>query len=169
MIFADAKPNKAHLALAELERKGRLKAVITQNIDGLHQVAGSSIVLELHGSIHRNYCMGCNEKYNLEYILTSHDMVPKCRNCGGTVRPDVTLYEESLDTAIMNKAILFIKKADALIVGGTSLAVYPAAGLIEYYKGNKLVLINKSSTPYDRRANIIINESIGEVLDAAAT
>jgi len=167
MIFTNAKPNKAHLALSALEKKGLLKAVITQNIDGLHQTAGSTNVLELHGSVHRNYCMDCLERYNLEYILTSHDVVPKCNKCGGIVRPDVTLYEENLNTVVMEAAISYIEKADVLIVGGTSLAVYPAAGLIDYYKGNKLVLINKSSTPYDQRANLVINESIGKVLDEA--
>lgn len=167
MIFVDAKPNKAHKVLSELEREGRLKAVITQNIDGLHQAAGSNNVLELHGSVHRNYCMDCMEKYSLEYILDHHDIVPICKVCGGIVRPDVTLYEESLDMDVVSTAISLIKNADMLIVGGTSLAVYPAAGLIDYYEGSKLVLINKSSTLYDRRANLVINESIGKVLNAA--
>lgn len=167
MIFSAAKPNKAHLALAELERKGVLKAVVTQNIDGLHQSAGSKNVLELHGSVHRNYCMNCGEKFNLEYILNCREAVPRCNKCDGIVRPEVTLYEESLDTNVLNTAIAYIKEADILIVGGTSLAVYPAASLIDYYKGNKLVLINKSTTPYDQRANLIINESIGKVLDEA--
>ena len=167
MLFATAKPNKAHLALAELENRGVLKAVVTQNIDGLHQAAGSKNVLELHGSVHRNHCMNCGEKFSMEYILNCKEAVPKCNKCNGTVKPDVTLYEESLDMDVLNTAIAYIKEADVLIVGGTSLAVYPAAGLIDYYRGSKLVLINKSTTPYDRRANLIINESIGKVLDEA--
>lgn len=167
MIFTDARPNKAHLALSALEKEGRLKAVITQNIDGLHQSAGSRNVIELHGSVHRNYCMDCLEKYDLSYVLSSRGIVPKCGKCNGIVRPDVTLYEESLNTGVINAAISRIEKADLLIVGGTSLAVYPAAGLIDYYRGNKLVLINKSPTPYDRRAGLVINESIGKVLDEA--
>lgn len=165
MIFANALPNKAHEALTVLEKKGLLKAIITQNIDCLHQLAGSSNVIELHGSVHRNYCMDCQEKYNLEYVLNSYEVVPKCNKCGGIVRPDVILYEESLDTNILDNAISYIKNADMLIVGGTSLAVYPAAGLIDYYRGNKLVLINKSATPYDKKANLVINESIGKVLN----
>lgn len=165
LIFTSAKPNKAHLALAALEKGGRLKAVVTQNIDGLHQLAGSENVLELHGSIHRNYCMDCRERYSLEYILSSQEAVPKCVKCGGIVKPDVTLYEENLDMDIFSSAVSYISKADMLIVGGTSLAVYPAAGLIDYYNGNKLVLINKSSTPYDSRADLIIHDSIGKVLD----
>ncbi len=164
MIFTDAKPNKAHRALAEMEKEDRLKAVITQNIDGLHQLAGSREVLELHGSVHRNYCMKCKEKYGLEFVLGSSEAVPRCEKCGGIVRPDVTLYEENLDMQVMTKAIAHIRKADMLIVGGTSLAVYPAAGLIDFYSGNRLVLANKSETPYDRRANLIIHESIGKVL-----
>lgn len=167
MIFTNAKPNKAHQALSTLEKKGLLKAVITQNIDGLHQAAGTTNVLELHGSVHRNYCMDCMERYDLEYILSSFNIVPKCNKCGGIVRPDVTLYEENLNTGVMDSAVSYIKKADMLIVGGTSLAVYPAAGLIDYYKGKKLVLINKSTTPYDSRAHLVINESIGKVLNEA--
>lgn len=169
MIFIHAKPNKAHLALVQLEKKGILKTVITQNIDGLHQLAGSSNVLELHGSVHRNYCMDCMEPYGLEYIIKYHDTVPRCIKCGGVVRPDVTLYEESLNSEVLNAAVLHMEKADMLIVGGTSLAVYPAAGLINYYKGNKLVLINKSPTPYDKRADLIINDSIGKVLGEVTT
>lgn len=165
LIYKNAKPNKAHLALSDLERRGLLKAVITQNIDGLHQTAGSINVLELHGSVHRNYCLDCNTRYNLDYILEGKSTVPKCAKCGGIVRPDVTLYEESLDMEVFGKAISFIQKADVLIVGGTSLAVYPAAGIIDYYRGSKLVLINKSSTPYDRKANLVINDSIGKVLN----
>jgi NAD-dependent deacetylase len=163
MIYKDAKPNQAHLALAELEQAGKLKAVITQNIDGLHQLAGSREVLELHGSVHRNFCMQCGERYGLEYILSSPG-VPKCQKCGGIVKPDVVLYEEMLDDSVMHKAVRYIYTADVLIVGGTSLAVYPAAGLIDYYRGDKLVLINKSVTPYDDRANLILHDSIGKVL-----
>jgi len=163
MIYAHAKPNPAHIALADLEKRGKLKAVITQNIDGLHQMAGSKKVLELHGSIHRNYCIGCNKFFSLEYILDSPS-IPKCDRCGGTVKPDVVLYEESLDMDILNKSVDYIRNADVLIVGGTSLTVYPAAGLIGYYRGNKLILINKSETPYDHRAFLTFNDSIGEVL-----
>jgi NAD-dependent deacetylase len=163
MIYKDAKPNQAHLALAELEQAGKLKAVITQNIDGLHQLAGSREVLELHGSVHRNFCMQCGKGYGLEYILNNPG-VPKCQKCGGIVKPDVVLYEEMLDDSVMHKAIRYIYTADVLIVGGTSLAVYPAAGLIDYYRGDKLVLINKSVTPYDDRANLILHDSIGKVL-----
>jgi NAD-dependent deacetylase len=163
MIYKDAKPNQAHLALAELEQAGKLKAVITQNIDGLHQLAGSREVLELHGSVHRNFCMQCGEGYSLEHILNSTG-VPKCSKCSGIVKPDVVLYEEMLDDAVMRKAIRYIYAADVLIVGGTSLAVYPAAGLIDYYQGDKLVLINKSVTPYDDRANLVIHDSIGKIL-----
>ena len=167
LIFADAKPDRAHLALAELEKRDILKSVVTQNIDGLHQMAGSREVQELHGSVHRNYSMKCGEKYGLEYVVNYQDTVPKCRKCGGIVRPDVVLYEEGLDMSVLSKAAAHIRKADMLIVGGTSLAVYPAAGLIDYYGGNKLVLINKSSTPYDRRADLVINDSIGKVLGDA--
>lgn len=166
MIYKDAKPNQAHLALAALEKAGKLKAVITQNIDGLHQLAGSQEVLELHGSVLRNYCMECRQSFNLDYILSSED-VPKCSKCGGLVKPDVVLYEEMLDQSVLNKAIRYVSSADMLIVGGTSLAVYPAAGLIEYYRGNRLVLINKSATPYDDRADLVIRDSIGKVLGQA--
>lgn len=164
MIYSDAKPNNAHIALAKMEQKGILKAVITQNIDGLHQAAGSREVLELHGSIYRNYCMKCQKKYDLEYVISCSGAYPVCDKCDGIVRPDVTLYEESLNMRILNKSVSHIAKADMLIVGGTSLAVYPAAGLVDYYRGNRLVLINKSSTPYDSRANIVIHDSIGKVL-----
>ena len=164
MIYANAKPNKAHLALAKLEEQGKLKAVITQNIDGLHQAAGSKNVLELHGSVHRNFCMKCKKTFNLDYIINSSSSIPKCDSCGGIVKPDVVLYEESLNMNVIQSAISFIENADVLIVGGTSLNVYPAAGMIDYYNGTNLVLINKSSTPYDSRANLIIHESIGETL-----
>ena len=163
MIYKDAKPNLAHIALSKLEQAGKLKAVITQNIDGLHQMAGSKNVLELHGSVHRNYCTKCGNFYDLEYILNSID-VPKCI-CGGIVKPDVVLYEEPLDNEVIEASIDYISKADVLIVGGTSLSVYPAAGLINYFKGKHLVLINKTSTPYDRYAEIVINDSIGKTLD----
>ena len=165
MIYESAKPNKAHLAVAELEGLGKLKTVITQNIDGLHQEAGSKNVLELHGSIHRNFCMNCNASYALGYIIGSKTIIPMCEKCGGILKPDVVLYEENLNTEVLNSAIEYINNAEVLIVGGTSLVVYPAAGLISYYKGDKLVLINKESTSYDYKANLIFNESIGEVLN----
>ncbi len=167
MLFPDAQPNAAHKALARLEEEGKLKAVITQNIDGLHQAAGSREVLELHGSVHRNYCERCGRFYSLDDIMAM-DGVPRCE-CGGTIKPDVVLYEESLDGQTMYKAISYIEKADVLIVGGTSLVVYPAAGLIDYYRGNKLVLINLSVTPMDRKANLVITGRIGEVLQAAVS
>ena len=162
LVFKDAEPNPAHFKLAELEEAGKLKAVITQNIDGLHQKAGSKEVLELHGSIHRNYCQICNKKYSLDYILKS-DGIPRCE-CGGIVKPDVVLYEEPLNNAVLSFAIDYIQNADTLIIGGTSLVVYPAAGLINYFNGNKLVLINKSETPYDDLASLVINDAIGETL-----
>lgn len=162
MLFPNAMPNKAHLALAKLEEQGIVKAVITQNIDGLHQAAGSKNVFELHGSVHRNYCENCRKFYNLEDIMKQQG-VPHCQ-CGGTVKPDVVLYEEGLDQNVINGAVSAIYNADVLIIGGTSLAVYPAAGLIDYYRGNKLVLINKSATPKDSRADLIIREPIGKVL-----
>ncbi|OFI01522.1 NAD-dependent protein deacetylase [Clostridium acetireducens DSM 10703] len=164
MIYKNAKPNDAHYALANLEKSGKVKAVITQNIDGLHQIAGSKNVLELHGSVHKNYCTSCGKKFNLNYVLNSKDIVPKCESCGGMVRPDVVLYEEGLDMDVINKSIEYVKNADVLIVGGTSLVVYPAANLINYYYGDKLILINKSPTPYDNRANLAIHDSIGAVL-----
>ena len=164
IIYKDAKPNAAHIALARLEEIGKLKAIITQNIDGLHQLAGSKNVLELHGSVHRNYCMKCHKFYDLNYIINSED-IPRC-SCGGIVKPDVVLYEESLDMELMDKAVSYIANADVLIIGGTSLVVYPAAGLVRYYRGNKLVLINKSSTQYDDRAYLLINDSIGETLQS---
>ena len=162
LVFKDAEPNPAHLKLAELENAGKLKAVITQNIDGLHQKAGSKEVLELHGSIHRNYCQICQKEYDLDYILES-DSIPRCE-CGGIVKPDVVLYEEPLNNAILSFAIDYISHADTLIIGGTSLVVYPAAGLINYFNGKYLVLINKSETPYDDLASLVINEAIGETL-----
>ncbi|AWZ47440.1 NAD-dependent protein deacylase [Clostridiaceae bacterium 14S0207] len=164
LIYEDAKPNIAHITLAKLEEIGKLKGVITQNIDGLHQMAGSKKVLELHGSIHRNYCTKCGKFYDLDYILKSKTQIPYCTECGSIVKPDVVLYEESLDSSILRESIKLINEADVLIVGGTSLVVYPAAGLIDYYKGNKLILINKTSTPYDYKANLVINDKIGKVL-----
>ena len=161
MLFPNAKPNRAHLALAKLEQEGKLKAVITQNIDGLHQAAGSKEVLELHGSVLRNHCTRCGRFYGLDDILKMKG-VPKC-GCGGVIKPDVVLYEEGLDSYTINKSVDYISKADILIIGGTSLAVYPAAGLIDYYRGNKLVLVNKSPTPADRRADLVIHAPIGEV------
>ena len=163
MIFTDAKPNKAHLKLAELEREGKLKAVITQNIDGLHQMAGSKNVIELHGSVHRNYCERCHAFYNLDYIVNS-DGVPKCEKCGGTVKPDVVLYEEALNDENMSDALRYISEADTLIIGGTSLVVYPAAGLIRYFRGRKLVVINMSPTQSDANADLLIADKIGDVL-----
>lgn len=163
MLYLDAKPNKAHLKLAQWEKEGKLKAVITQNIDGLHQAAGSKTVYELHGSVLRNYCTTCGKGYGAEYILNSTG-VPKCE-CGGRIKPDVVLYEEGLDSEIMRNAIQAISNADVLIIGGTSLAVYPAAGLIDYYRGNKLVLVNKSATPMDSRADLLVQGSIGEIFD----
>jgi len=163
MIFLEARPNMAHIRIAELEKIGKLKAVITQNIDGLHQEAGSKNVLELHGSVHRNYCMKCGKFYDVQTIVNSKN-VPKC-SCGGTIKPDVVLYEESLKNDILEKSVEYIENADVLIVGGTSLVVYPAASLINYYNGKKLVLINKSSTQLDRRADLVINDNIGSVFE----
>ena len=163
LVVENVKPNRAHLRLAELEREGKLKAVITQNIDGLHQAAGSKKVLELHGSILRAYCSKCRKPYPAEVINYGTD-VPRC-SCGGVIRPDIVLYEEPLDEDILHQAISYIRQADILIVGGTSLNVYPAAGLINYYRGNKLVLVNLSATPYDNYADLVIHEKIGEVFD----
>ena len=161
MLCLDAKPNKAHLVLAALERAGKLTAVITQNIDGLHQAGGSKRVLELHGSVLRNYCEKCGKFHDAQFILDSVE-VPLCE-CGGRVKPDVVLYEEGLDQQTLQDSVRAIQEADMLIIGGTSLAVYPAAGLIDYYRGNKLVLINKTPTPRDNMANLVITQSIGEV------
>ena len=164
MLALDAKPNAAHLKLAQWEKEGKLKAVITQNIDGLHQAAGSKRVLELHGSVLRNYCEKCHKFYDARYILNSTG-VPRCE-CGGYVKPDVVLYEEGLDMKTMQDAISFISQADVLIIGGTSLVVYPAAGLIDYYRGNKLVLVNKKPTPRDSMADLVVAGSIGEIFGA---
>lgn len=154
-------PNITHIKLAELEKQGKIKAVVTQNIDGLHQKAGSKIVYELHGSVHRNYCMKCKQFYDGEYVFNSEG-VPTCK-CGGIVKPDVVLYEEGLDDETVEKSIEAISNADVLIIAGTSLTVYPASGLINYYKGNKLILINRDATAFDKRANLVINESLGKV------
>lgn len=164
MLFTDAKPNAAHLALARLEETGKLKAIITQNIDGLHQMAGSKEVLELHGSVHRNYCSRCGEFYDLDYVVRSEG-VPHC-TCGGVIKPDVVLYEEGLNNHTLQKSVDYIRNADMLIIGGTSLVVYPAAGLIDYYRGNKLVLINKGATSRDSQADLVITDPIGEVFEA---
>ncbi len=161
MLYLDAKPNAAHKKLAEWEAEGKLKAVITQNIDGLHQAAGSKCVLELHGSVLRNYCENCGKFYDVTAVKDSEG-VPKC-GCGGTIKPDVVLYEEGLDNKTLMSAIHYIQNADVLIIGGTSLAVYPAAGLIDYYSGDKLVLVNKTPTPKDGMANLIVQGSIGEI------
>ena len=166
LLCLDAKPNKAHIALAKLEEMGKLKAVVTQNIDGLHQAAGSKTVYELHGSILRNYCLRCGEPHTAEYIK-SVDGPPPCLKCGGLVKPDVVLYEEGLNSDTVNGAIKAISEADMLIIGGTSLSVYPAAGYIEYYTGNKLVLINKTPTDRDDMADLLIHDSIGKALDFA--
>ena len=162
MLFLDAKPNAAHLKLAQLEAEGKLRAVITQNIDGLHQAAGSKTVLELHGSVLRNYCESCGQFHDVQYIIDSQG-VPKCEKCGGPVKPDVVLYEEGLDQKTLNDAVRFIRSAQVLIIGGTSLAVYPAAGLIDYFQGEKLVVINKAPTPRDSHADLLVQAPIGEV------
>ena len=156
-------PNITHMKLAELEEKGKLKAVVTQNIDGLHQKAGSKNVYELHGSVLRNYCMKCHKFYDAEYVFTSKG-IPKC-TCGGIIKPDVVLYEEGLDEETLENAIWAIQNADVMIVAGTSLTVQPASSLLNYYKGNKLVLINRDVTPYDNRANLVIHESLGKVFE----
>jgi NAD-dependent deacetylase len=167
MLVLDVKPNAAHLKLAELEAAGKLRAVVTQNIDGLHQKAGSKEVLELHGSVLRNYCQRCGKFYDLDYIMDESNCeegIPKC-SCGGTIKPDVVLYEESLDDACIEGAVEAISRADTLIIGGTSLVVYPAAGLIHYFHGKNLVLINKDKTQYDSKADLVINDSIGKVME----
>lgn len=166
LIYPDAKPNAAHIALAKLEEMGKLKAVVTQNIDGLHQAAGSKNVFELHGSVLRNYCMDCNAFYDEKFILASEG-IPTCPKCSGKVKPDVVLYEEGLDEATIQGSIAAISQADTLIIGGTSLIVYPAAGLINYFKGKNLILINKSTTSADSKADLVIHEAIGKVLGEA--
>lgn len=166
LLYPKAQPNACHYALARLEKSGRLKAVITQNIDGLHQAAGSQTVFELHGSVHRNYCMECEAFYPLEYMLHTSG-IPRCEKCGGRVKPDVVLYEEGLDPAVIDGAVRAIRAADVLIIGGTSLVVYPAAGLIDYFRGRALVLINKSQTSADSQANLVIHAPIDQVLGTA--
>ena len=162
IIHQNAKPNWAHKGLAQLEKMNKLEAIITQNIDGLHQKAGSQNVLELHGTVYKNYCMVCGEEFNLDYIINSEKDVPKCDRCGGNIRPDVVLYGEGLKTDVIEKAVNHILNADTLIVGGSSLVVHPAAGLIRYFKGDNLVLINKTPTNFDSSANLTIREPIGE-------
>lgn len=166
MLYIDAKPNMAHLALARLEEAGKLKAVITQNIDGLHQLGGSKKVLELHGSVLRNYCEDCGAFYDVNYIMDAKE-VPVCKECGGPVKPDVVLYEEALNDKTVSEAVRCISQAQVLIIGGTSLAVYPAAGLVDYFKGEKLVVINKAPTPRDSHADLLIQAPIGEVFRQA--
>jgi NAD-dependent deacetylase len=164
LIYQDAKPNSAHIALAFLEKSKKLKAVITQNIDGLHQMAGSKNVFELHGAVQRNYCIDCNKFFDLNSFLALEGTIPHCDECGAIVKPDVVLYEEGLDDNVVSQAINHIRNADLLIIGGTSLVVYPAASFINYFRGNDVVLINKSSTSYDDKASLVINDSIGKVL-----
>ncbi|MBO7095904.1 MAG: NAD-dependent protein deacylase [Lachnospiraceae bacterium] len=163
LIVKGVKPNAAHIKLAELEKAGKLKAVITQNIDGLHQAAGSKKVLELHGSTLRNYCIKCGEFYDIDYIADSTDSVPKCKKCGGDIKPDVVLYEEGLDMNTLQESVHYISEAQVLIIGGTSLAVYPAAGLIDYFKGDKLVVVNMAPTGRDSSADLVIPAPIGKV------
>mgnify|MGYP000119690988 CR=1 FL=1 len=163
MLCLNAKPNKAHLKLAELEKSGKLTAVVTQNIDGLHQLAGSKTVYELHGSVHRNYCMTCHKKYNAEFMLKTNG-IPKC-SCGGIIKPDVVLYEEGLDNNTVSGALSAISTCDTLIIAGTSLTVYPAAGFIRYFKGKNLVLINRDATSMDSSCDLVIHNKVGEVLD----
>lgn len=163
MLCLDVQPNAAHKKLAELEAAGKLSAVITQNIDGLHQAAGSKRVLELHGSVHRNYCSRCRKAFDAQYMKNAID-IPLCDACGGVIKPDVVLYEESLDSAIIEGAVNALRRADLLLIGGTSLAVYPAAGLIQFFNGSRIVLLNRDVTPYDGRASLCIREPIGQVL-----
>lgn len=166
LVYPDAQPNGCHIALAKLEKMGKVKAVVTQNIDGLHQKAGSEVVFELHGSVLRNYCTQCHAFYDEKYVMEA-DGVPKCEKCGGIVKPDVVLYEEALNPDEINGAVAAISKADTLIIGGTSLIVYPAAGLINYFQGNHLVLINKSATSADNQADLVINDDIAKVMTEA--
>lgn len=162
MIYKDAKPNAAHIALAKLEKAGKLKAVITQNIDGLHQMAGSKNVLELHGSVYRNYCMECGSFYDLDYIIESKN-IPLCKKCNGVIKPDVVLYQETLNDQVLEDAVNYIINSDIFIIGGTSLSVYPSAGLVNYYRGSKLILINKTKTPFDNKADYVYYGNIGEL------
>ena len=166
LIYPDAKPSGCHIALAKLEEMGKLKAVVTQNIDGLHQAAGSKVVYELHGSVLRNFCQNCGKFYDEKFILGCEG-VPKCEKCGGVVKPDVVLYEEGLDDDVISGAVNAISRADTLIIGGTSLVVYPAAGLINYFRGSNLILINKTPTSADSRADLVINDDIAKVMTDA--
>lgn len=166
MVYRKAKPNDCHIALSELEKMGKVKAVLTQNIDGLHQAAGSSTVLELHGSVHRNFCTGCRKFFDLDAVMGSDRVVPICDVCGSIIKPDVVLYEEMLDSGIMERSIQYIREAEVLLVMGTSLVVYPAAGFLEYFRGNTLILVNKSATAYDKKADYVLNESVGKVMRA---
>lgn len=166
LVYPEAKPNNCHIVLSELERVGKVKAVVTQNIDGLHQAAGSKVVYELHGSVLRNYCRNCHEFYDAQYVMEAEG-VPRCKKCGGIVKPDVVLYEEGLNQEVMSKAVNAICKADTLIIGGTSLVVYPAAGLIDYFRGSTLVLINKSVTSAESKADLVIHDDIGKVMKKA--
>lgn len=166
MLALDVKPNKAHISLAKLEKCGKLKGVVTQNIDGLHQAAGSEKVYELHGSVHRNYCISCGKEFDARYVK-NFDGVPACDSCGHLIKPDVVLYGEGLDSLTVNGAVDAISHADLLIVGGTSLVVYPASGMINYFRGEKIAMINRSSTDYDTKVDLLINDSIGEVLSKA--
>lgn len=163
LVYPDAKPNNCHIALAKLEQIGKLKAIVTQNIDGLHQMAGSQKVFELHGSIHRNYCRKCHSFYDVKYIMQAEG-VPRCSHCDGVIKPDVVLYDEALDDEVVFNSIRAIEQADTLIIGGTSLIVYPAAGLIDYFHGSNMVLINKSITSADKHANLVIHDNIDQVL-----
>lgn len=164
MLCDTARPNAAHKKLAELEEKGKLKAIVTQNIDNLHQMAGSRNVLELHGSVHRNYCVKCHSFYDFSYIKKSQG-IPRCPKCGGVIKPDVVLYEEALDQTVLSEAVRAISRADVLIIGGTSLSVYPAASLVDYFNGSHLIVINRDKTPRDSMADIVINQPIGEVFE----
>ena len=166
LLVDGVKPNAAHLKLAEWEKQGKLIGVVTQNIDGLHQAAGSKLVFELHGSIHRNYCMKCGKFFPPEYIRDSRDPVPVCDKCGGRIKPDVVLYEEGLDNDVISGAVSAISKADLMIVAGTSLTVYPAAGLVRYFRGKHLVLINRDATPMDAQCDLVIHDKVGEVLSS---
>ena len=165
ILHPDAKPNPAHIGLAKLEKRGILKAVITQNIDGLHQKAGSQEVLELHGSVYTNHCHNCHAAYDMNYVEKSNN-IPLCLQCGGVIKPDVVLYEEPLNHDVIERSVSHIRNADTLIIGGTSLVVYPAAGLIQYFRGKNLILINKTITPYDNKGTLLINHAIGEVFTA---
>lgn len=169
MLHPEARPNPAHQLLAALEKAGRLKAIVTQNIDGLHQMAGSQNVLELHGSIHRNYCMSCHEFYTLDQVMQGPAPVPLCMACQGVIKPDVVLYGENLNEDTMERSIRAIAEADLLLIGGTSLTVQPAAHLVTYYQGGRTVLLNASSTPYDSRADLLITDPIGAVMDTLKT